>query len=242
MSGWLGYLAGAAFLAGLAGGVHCAAMCGPVAAMCAGSRGGSLSLWQRALAYNGGRIMSYTLAGALAGAVGGAGLAFRDSGSAQTLMAALAGTTMLVLALHLAGYAPVTRRLESAGARVWRRLGPLTRHFLPADNYARAFGLGALWGWLPCGMVYAVLVTAAASAHPGEGALVMLAFGAGTLPNLLAIGIAAGRVSTLLKRKAVRLLAAGVVAGFGAFGLTLAAHAHAPGLADLFCRYTGIAA
>ena len=241
MSGWLAYLAGAAFLAGLAGGVHCAAMCGPIAAMCAGSRGGRLSLWQRALAYNGGRILSYTIAGTLAGALGQGGLALRGGGSAQVVLAALAGTTLLVLALHLAGWTPVTRRLEAAGTLVWAKLSPLTRHFLPADTFARALGLGALWGWLPCGMVYAVLVTAVATASAAEGALVMVAFGAGTLPNMLAIGMAAARVSRALRFKAVRVIAAFVVAGFGTLGLSFALHAHSPGFVDLLCRYTGIA-
>lgn len=241
MSGWLGYLAGAAFIAGLAGGVHCAAMCGPIAAMCAGSRAGRLGLWQRALAYNGGRILSYTLAGTLAGALGQGGLALRGAGPAQVVLATLAGSTLLVLALHLAGWNPVTRRLEAAGTLVWKRLGPLMRHFLPADTFPRALGLGALWGWLPCGMVYAVLVTAVASASAAEGALVMLAFGAGTLPNMLAIGMAAGRVSKALRFKAVRVVAALVVGGFGTLGLSFAVHAHSPLIMDLLCRYTGIA-
>jgi sulfite exporter TauE/SafE len=237
MSGWLGYIALAALLAGLAGGVHCAAMCGPIAAMCSGTGSGRLALWQRALAYNGGRIASYTVAGALAGAFGQAGLALRGGHSAQTIMAVLAGTTMLVLALHLAGCAPVTRRLEAAGGVIWRRLQPHAKHFLPADTFARALGLGALWGWLPCGMVYAVLVTAVATADAAQGALVMLAFGAGTLPNMLAITLAAGRLKKMLRLTAVRLFAAAVVAGFGTLGLSFAVHAHAPGIADFLCRF-----
>jgi hypothetical protein len=235
MSGWLSYLATAAFLAGLAGGVHCAAMCGPIAAMCSGA--GRLAPWRRALAYNGGRIASYAVAGALAGAFGHAGLALRGGHSAQTIMAVLAGTTMLVLALHLAGCAPVTRRLEAAGALLWRRLQPYAKRFLPADTFPRALGLGALWGWLPCGMVYAVLVTAVATADAAQGALVMLAFGAGTLPNMLAITLARGRLTHVLRMKALRVLAATVVAGLGALGLSFAVHAHAPGIADFLCRF-----
>ena len=70
-----------------------------------------------------------------------------------------------MLKLYLYGYlnqVQSSRRLEAAGTLVWNRMRPLTRHFLPADTFARALGLGALWGWLPCGMVYAVLVTAVA--------------------------------------------------------------------------------
>ena len=109
MSGWLGYIVSAAFLAGIAGGVHCAAMCGPIVAACAGARSGRG--WRRAIAYNAGRILSYTLAGALAGAFGSASLALRGGTSAQSAMAIMAGAAMIVLALHLAGYTPVTRGL-----------------------------------------------------------------------------------------------------------------------------------
>jgi hypothetical protein len=225
MSGWVGYLAAAAFLAGLAGGVHCAAMCGPIVALCGGERRGSLRAWQRALAYNCGRIMSYAVAGALAGAFGSTALALRGGASAQVVMATLAGVTLIVLAANLAGYAPVTRRLEAMGGAIWRRVQPYSKHVLPADTLPRAFGLGTLWGWLPCGMVYAALATAVATAQPGGGALVMLAFGLGTLPNLLAIALAASRIRRALRLALVRRCAAAVVAGLGLFGLSFALHA-----------------
>jgi sulfite exporter TauE/SafE len=235
MSGWLGYIASAAFLAGVAGGVHCAAMCGPIVAACAGSRG-SLG-WRRPLAYNAGRIVSYTLAGALAGAFGSAALTLRGGASAQTIMAALAGATMIVLAVSLAGYAPLTRTLESAGRAIWRRVQPYSRHVLPAETLPRIFSLGMLWGWLPCGMVYAVLVTAAATARPEEGALVMLAFGLGTLPNLIAIAFAAGRLKHAIHMRAVRLVAAGITAAFGVLGLSFAIHAHPYTVGEVICRW-----
>lgn len=234
MSGWLGYIATAAFLAGLAGGVHCAAMCGPILAACAVSGDGRDV--RRALAYNAGRIASYTAAGALAGAFGSAGLLMRGPASAQTAMASLAGAAMLLLALHLAGCTPVTRRLEAAGAMIWRRAQPCAKRLLPADTLPRMFGLGAVWGWLPCGMVYAVLVTAVASAHPLQGALVMFAFGLGTLPNVLAIGLAAGRVKRALALRAVRVAAALVAGGFGVLGLSFAIQAHPYTLGALICR------
>ena len=225
MDGWLAYLAAAAFLAGLAGGVHCAAMCGPIVAACGASRTGALREWQRALAYNSGRIVSYGLAGAIAGGFGSAALALRGGVSAQAFMALFAGTTLIVLAAHLAGCAPVTRRLEAAGGVIWRHVQPYSRHVLPADTVPRALALGALWGWLPCGMVYAALATAIATAHPAGGALVMFAFGLGTLPNLLAIAFAASRVKRLPRLTVMRRCAAAVVAGFGAFGLLFAFHA-----------------
>lgn len=235
MSGWLGYIASAAFLAGIAGGVHCASMCGPIVAACAGPRSGQG--WRRVLAYNSGRILSYTVAGVLAGTFGSTALALRGGASAQTVMAALAGATMIVLALNMAGYTPLRLRLEAAGSTIWRRLQPYSRRLLPAETLPRVFGLGMLWGWLPCGMVYAVLVTAAATAQPYEGALVMLAFGAGTLPNLVAIAFAAGRLRHAIRTKAVRLFAAGITAAFGALGISFAIHAHPYTVGGLICRF-----
>lgn len=225
MSGWVGYLAAAAFLAGLTGGVHCAAMCGPIVALCGGERRGALRAWQRSLAYNCGRIASYVAAGGLAGAFGSTALALRGGASAQVVMAAAAGATLIVLAAHLAGYAPLTQRLEAMGGAIWRRVQPYSKHVLPANTLPRAFGLGALWGWLPCGMVYAAAATALATAHPGGGALVMLAFGLGTLPNLLALAFAASHLRRALRLAFVRRCAAAVVAGVGLFGLSFALHA-----------------
>ena len=242
MSGWLGYIATAGFLAGLAGGVHCAAMCGPILAACAGSRGAALGRWQAALAYNTGRITSYGVAGTLAGAFGAGAFAIRGGTSAASALALLSGTAMILLALHVAGYTPVSRRLEAAGSLIWRHVQPYSRRVLPADTFTRAFSLGAIWGWVPCGMVYAALVLAAATADPIEGALVMFAFGAGTLPNVLGITFAAARLRDAFRYKRVRLFTASVLAGFGAFAFTFVVHAHPYTLGELICRLVPAAA
>jgi sulfite exporter TauE/SafE len=235
VSAWLGFLASAAFLAGLAGGVHCAAMCGPIVAASA-SGSGVLPRWRRVLAYNAGRILSYGVAGALAGAFAHAGLALRGGVPAQSVMAAAAGAAFVLLALHLGGFTPVTRALETAGGVLWRRLQPYSKHLVPANTFRRAFGLGALWGWLPCGMVYAVLTSAVATADPAEGALVMLAFGLGTVPNLVAIAVAAGGIKRAMRVKAVRLSAAAGVAALAAFSFSHALHTPAWPFGDFLCR------
>ena len=82
--------------------------------------------------------------------------------------------------------------------------------------------LGALWGWLPCGMVYSVLTIAVASGHPIDGALTMFAFGLGTLPNLLAMGLAAEQLRPLLRNVRLRRLAGAVILSLGAIGLVRA--------------------
>ena len=105
---------------------------------------------------------------------------------------------------------------------MWRRIEPHSRRFLPADSAPRAFGLGMVWGWLPCGMVYAALIAALATADLWHGALLMLAFGLGTLPNLLTIGASFGYVARVARSRAVRMVFAVLIVGVGVFGMVKA--------------------
>lgn len=225
MNGWLETLLASAFLAGLAGGAHCAAMCGGLVGMACGRKsdgtGGGM-WWGRALAYNAGRIASYMAAGALAGGLGAAGLSLRATPLTHQALLAIMSVSLILFALYLGGFTPFVRVIESAGGTLWRHLQPHSRRFLPADTLPRAFGLGVLWGWLPCGMVYAAIIAALATAEPLHGALVMAAFGLGTLPNLLAIGAWFGFVVRLARARAARIACAVLIAGVGAFGLVKA--------------------
>jgi hypothetical protein len=199
-------------------------MCGGIVTAVCGTGGGDMP-WRRTYAYNAGRIASYTVAGAIVGAIGQAGFAWRgDVMLRQTLMLG-AGVTLVLLALFLAGWSPLVRVMEAAGATLWRRLQPCTRRFLPANTIPRALGLGALWGWLPCGMVYAVLLTAASTGDARDGALVMAAFGLGTLPNLLAVAVFAHRLQRYTGISGVRIAGALAVAALGVYAL---AHAVQP--------------
>ncbi len=239
MIGWLETIVITAFAAGLLNGVHCAAMCGGIAgATCAPGCGArpAAGRWRRALAYNAGRITSYAAGGVLAGALGAAGLSLRGGASAQQIVMAAAGVALLVYALVIAGYKPAVRTLEDAGALLWRHVRPLSRRFLPADNAARAYGLGLAWGWLPCGMVYAMLITALATGSAVEGALVMLAFGLGTLPNLLLIATFWDYVRRALASRIVQAAAALLIASAGVFSLIQASQpAHAMSRSGFFC-------
>ena len=216
-----------AFVAGLAGGAHCAAMCGGLAGIACGRQAGAAghgAWWRRALAYNAGRITSYTAAGALAGALGAAGLSLRAAPVTQQALLAAMSTALLVFALYLAGFKPLVRSIEAAGGALWRHIQPHSRRFLPADTVPRAYGLGLLWGWLPCGMVYAALIAALATGNAAHGALVMAAFGFGTLPNLLAIGAWFEYVVKLARARWTRLACASLIAFIAVFGLFKAAH------------------
>jgi sulfite exporter TauE/SafE len=210
---------GAVFLTGLLGGVHCAGMCGGIVAALAGQGGGPrLPLH---LAYNGGRVLSYTLAGALAGAAGG--LLLDGVLPVQLALYVLANVMLIGLGLYLAGVSSVVAWIERLGMALWRRIQPLTRSLLPADTLPRALGLGLLWGWLPCGLVYAVLTTALLTGDALDGAAIMAAFGLGTLPNLLLAGLALRRVTAATRARPLRVAAGGLVLGFGLYGLANAA-------------------
>ncbi len=212
----------AAFVVGLLGGVHCVGMCGGiVGALGFGLQGeASKRLLPYVLLYNLGRIFSYTVAGAALGGVGLAAARLTTVHHAQLVLQFAAGLFMLALGLYLGGWWYGLNRLERAGGRLWRGVEPLGRGLMPVRSPRQALLLGLLWGWLPCGLVYSVLVWSMSAGGPAEGALLMLAFGLGTLPNLLLMGLFAGRLATLARRVWVRRLAGGLVIAFGL--LTLA--------------------
>ena len=206
----------ALFLIGLLGGVHCIGMCGGiVGAFSMGS--GSRALLH--LAYNAGRIVSYSLAGAIAGTLGEVSLALSGQLPMRIVLYLLANLMLVALGLYLMG---VTRALafgERFGQHLWRHIQPLTRLFLPARTVAQAFPLGLLWGWLPCGLVYSALITTLTSGSAARGAAMMLSFGLGTLLNLFLAGLLAARLNEYQRKPVVRLTAGLLVLAFGLWGL-----------------------
>ena len=206
----------ALFLIGLLGGTHCIGMCGGIVSALSMGVGSRPALH---LAYNAGRIISYMLAGAIAGALGEASLALADQLPVRIMLLVLANLMLVALGLYLMG---VTRALafsERIGHKLWRHVQPLTRRFLPARTVAQAFPLGLLWGWLPCGLVYSALVTAMTNGSALHGGGMMLAFGLGTLPNLLLAGLLAVRLKAYAAKPAVRIAAGLLVLAFGLRGL-----------------------
>ncbi len=177
----------------------------------------------RALAYNVGRIGSYAIAGAIAGgAIGGTGT-LTGLASLQVGGYWLANLMLVALGLYLTGAWHGLAYLEAAGQTVWRHLRPLTTRLLPLDRWWKVMALGSLWGWLPCGMVYGVLVTAMFSGSATSGAAVMLAFGVGTLPMLLTLGLFGQQLRRWSQRTGVRMAGGLVVLAFGLIGLVRAA-------------------
>ena len=218
----------AAFLIGLSGGVHCFGMCGGiVGALTLGLPPAPghplLTRLPYLLAYNSGRIASYVLAGALAGGVGAWAAHLISVHHAQLGLQILAGLFMILLGLYLAGWWPILSRLEQAGGRLWRWIEPLGRRWLPVRTPAQALGIGLVWGWLPCGLVYSVLVWAIGAGSALNGALLLLCFGLGTLPMLLAMGTVAVTLTGFIRQPLVRQGIGLLVMLFGGYEIFLAA-------------------
>ncbi|WP_437880527.1 sulfite exporter TauE/SafE family protein [Pseudomonas sp. LRF_L74] len=206
-----------AMILGLLGGGHCIGMCGGLM--------GALTLAippeQRArrlrllLAYNLGRVLSYALAGLL---IGLAGWALAAS-PAVTVLRVIAALLLIAMGLYLAGWWSGLTRIEGIGRHLWRHLQPVASRLMPVSSVPRALLLGAVWGWLPCGLVYSTLLWAGSQGSASQGALLMLAFGLGTWPVLLTAGLATDRLGAFLRRRGVRMAGGILVILFGLWTL-----------------------
>jgi len=210
----------AAFLVGLLGGVHCVGMCGGiVATLGMGLPQERRMQWRSQLpyllGYNSGRLISYTIAGLL---VGGAGALMSDLlllQQAKLVMQMVAGLFMVALGLYLGGWWFGLTRIEKIGGLLWRYIEPFARRLLPIRSVPQALLMGLVWGWLPCGLVYSVLIWAISAGGAIEGGLLLLSFGLGTLPNLFAMGLVAAKISVWIRRPAVMRIAGLMVIAMG---------------------------
>jgi len=196
---------GAALLTGILGSAHCVGMCAGIAGLIA-VQAEVHSLRARvplAIAYNAGRLLSYALLGLLVATLGSGAVALTPALAGPVRM--LAGGIIILIGLQIAFDWRLLLPLERMGGTLWSMLAPLARRLLPVSSAPRALALGLVWGWLPCGLVYSVLLIAAGSSRPLDGALVMLAFGAGTLPAMLTASLGAARLSQLMRRRDARL-------------------------------------
>ena len=212
-----------AFLAGLLGGLHCVAMCGGWIAVVAGPPApvpllpaGRMRAGQAASQI--GRVMTYVLLGAAFGAAGGAAFAVAVA-PVQRGLYVLANGMLLLLAVSLAARGIEFAWLERAGLAAFRRLMPAVARLAPREGVASRLFLGMVWGFTPCALVYGVLPVAMLAGSAADGALVMLAFGLGTLPNLLAAGWTVARSRRWFAAPAWRYAAAAIIAAFALIGL-----------------------
>ena len=226
-----------AFLLGLFSTIHCVGMCGGIIgalslSLPAEIRSDKPRMLAFVATYNIGRILSYSLAGLVAGAIGTSVLSSIGFDQGHAVLRAIGVAMMIAIGLYLAGWVPQLAIIEKIGVPVWRKLEPLGRSLLPVASLPKAMAYGLIWGWLPCGLVYFVLVWALTAGNAVQGALTMLAFGLGTLPTLLATGFMTSWLTRFARsstaRQVVGLLIVAMAIGslFVPMGEQLPGHHH----------------
>ena len=195
----------AALLPGLLGSAHCLGMCAGISGLFGVSA--EVRTLRRqvpmAIAYNVGRVLTYALLGVIVATFGGALVDAKPTLARPILL--VTGVVIILIGLQVAFNWRLLNPIERMGAVLWQKLAPIAKIFVPVTNVPRALGLGLIWGWLPCGLVYSVLLIAATSARPLHGAATMIAFGIGTMPAMIMTGVGAAQLSSLMRRRSARL-------------------------------------
>lgn len=171
------------------------------------------------VAYNLGRIASYMLAGLVMGSMGQTIFAIISPQYGHTILRVTAALFMVGLGLYLAGWFPRFAKVEDIGVPLWKLIEPVSKRFIPAQTRTHAAIFGAIWGWLPCGLVYSALLMTASSGGTMQGAVFMLVFGIGTLPVALTAGVMTGRFLTFLRTPYVKQFAGIMIVVLGLMSL-----------------------
>ncbi len=228
-----------AFIIGLLGAGHCIGMCGGITTMLTSAlppvqtyknqqvidvnNHQKRTNYTLALYYNVGRILSYSFIGAIVGFTGS--IAAKNIGLPIAGLRVIAAIFLILLGLYLGQWLMWLSRIESLGKGLWQYISPLAKRVIPVDSPVKALGLGALWGWLPCGLVYSTLTWALASGDIVTGASIMFFFGLGTLPALLTISLGFSSIKNILvkpvykKTMALGLIIYGIYSFFVAYQL-----------------------
>jgi len=207
-----------AFALGLGGAGHCLGMCGGIAA--ALNLGGRRSLTV-SLSYHGGRIASYALLGGLLGFAAGS----VDLAAWTVALRYLAGLLLIGMGLYMADWWRGMVLLERAGAHLWQPVQRFSSRLLPVRRWHQGFALGLCWGLMPCGLIYSALAWAATTRDPVHSATLMLLFGLGTLPAMLATSLGAHQLQAFLRRRGLKVIIALLLVASGVWTL-YAAGAH----------------
>ncbi|MEC9296732.1 MAG: sulfite exporter TauE/SafE family protein [SAR324 cluster bacterium] len=210
-----------AFLIGLLGGTHCAGMCGGIISgltLGVSEENRRKNLLPFSLLYNFGRIISYSVAGAMVTSLGTISDNYGFGIEVRKILTLLAATIMIFLGLYLTGWwITVILKIEKIGTFLWQRIEPYAKRYIPIRSKGHALIAGLLWGWLPCGLVYSTLFLAMSGKGVAQGVMVMTSFGIGTLPALLTIGYFSDSLIAHLQKKWIRTFAGIMIVGFGIF-------------------------
>ena len=212
-----------ALLIGLLGGTHCIGMCGGiVTALTIGlsnqKRNDGRRFFTYQLLYNIGRILTYTITGALVASIGAVSEHYGFGMQVRKILTLTAASVMIFLGFYLTGWwKTAILKIENIGSVLWRRIEPLAKKFIPIRSISHALIAGNLWGWLPCGLVYSALFLAMSANSISQGALIMWSFGIGTLPVLLGLGYVSTNFIAHLQKQWVRTTAGTIIFCFGIF-------------------------
>lgn len=212
-----------AFTVGLLGAGHCIAMCGGVSGMLLSALPNNVNQqakWSFILAYNIGRIASYALIGAVVGF--SSSIAAKSLGLPLNILKIVSGIFLILLGLYLGQWQMLLSRVEAIGKGLWQYISPLSKRCLPVNSTTKALAFGAIWGWLPCGLVYSTLTWALASGNTLDGALIMASFGLGTLPALLTLSLGVLSVKQLLQNITFKKLMALLLIFYGIYTVYIA--------------------
>lgn len=229
----------AAWLAGALGGFHCLAMCGAYVALAQGGGSTATLVPGRQLVAglaiaHAARIATYAALGAIAGAAGGVAFATAFAPWQRGLYA-VANLALLLLAIGIARGRTAPAALEALGLKLYSSVAPAASSALRGTGWRSRAALGALWGLTPCALVYGVLPVALLSGGAWQGAAIMLAFGLGTLPNLVAASWLLARAKRWLQARWLRWSAGALVGAFALAGLWRVAFAPASLAGGPFC-------
>jgi len=231
-----------AFIIGLLGSGHCIAMCGGITTMLTSAlppqnqtpvgqiaingqvaqrnQQKPTSQFVLVVSYHIGRIASYCIIGAIVGFTGS--IAAKNIGMPLAGLRMFSAVFVILLGLYLGQWLMWLNRIEALGHKLWQQISPLAQKVIPVTNPIKALSLGAIWGWLPCGLVYSTLTWALASGNPITGASIMLFFGLGTLPALLTLSLSFSSIKNLLVKPILRKLMALVLITFGIYSFIVA--------------------
>jgi sulfite exporter TauE/SafE len=212
-----------AFIIGLLGSGHCIGMCGGITTMLTSALSSdkkNSAQFQLVGAYHFGRIFSYSLIGAIVGF--SSSIAAKNIGVPLGFMRMFAAIFLILLGLYLGQWLMWLSKVERFGKVLWRYLSPLSKNFIPVKTSSQALSLGAIWGWLPCGLVYSTLTWSLASGSTVSGALIMTFFGLGTLPAMLSVSLGSFGLRSLLSYTKFKKTMAFLLIIYGMYSLVIA--------------------
>ena len=213
-----------AFLIGIAGSVHCVGMCGGVVSAFTFAIPKGKPHWPYVAGYNLGRILSYSIAGALTGALGQ--LFSHQVNQGIVILQFISAVFLFSLALYIGQWWLGLTALEKLGGKLWKHIQPFSKRFLPFPSPVHAVPYGVIWGWLPCGLVYSTLTWSLASGSGYNGAAIMLCFGLGTLPAIIIMAASFQKLKHLLTHVLTRKIMAFLLMAFSIYMLIKAATGH----------------